>query len=324
MWGRFLESGEYSDFEVVCSGREFQVHRIIICPRSSYFRNICKENFKEGITKRLELADEDPNVFQAVLTFLYTGIYETAWVSGNEEIGKDSVDLPSPDSSSSSQKLREEGGGEESCSSSLDSENDEEMRRRTKPATTSDILAHVQLYASGDKFDIMELVNVSSRMFQNQLKSTPCVQLDLAAIIRAVYQWTRANDTGLRPILIDYCVQNLDQLIEREDIADVLSESGEFSWQLLRSFKGEADLRSRKAAEDQRTAVIESKRIESQQLKDSLLKLQKRDTHLMELMATHHNCRNCGRIFGASPQVYGPASDRVMLRCKGCYTKHTT
>lgn len=90
MWGRYLESGEYSDFLVTCANREFHVHRLVICPRSSYFRLMCKDNFKEGITQKLELVDEDPDVFQSVLTFLYTGIYETCKITGSEEIGNSS------------------------------------------------------------------------------------------------------------------------------------------------------------------------------------------------------------------------------------------
>jgi hypothetical protein len=320
MWGRFLESGEYSDFLIVCGGREFHVHRVIICPRSSYFRLMCKENFKEGITKRLELTDEDPDVFQAVLTFLYTGIYETDKIAGSEESGE------FQDSSLSYSEINNDEDSppaEGSCGSSVDSENDEEGRRKGRPGTTADILAHVHLYASGDKFDIRDLKEVSSKMFRNQLTCTPAKDLDIAAIIRAIYQSTPRNDAGLRPILIDYCVQNLDQLLVRPEIATVLAEFGECAWELLRSYKDEADLRSRKAVEDQRTAVLEIKRAESQHLKESLTKLQKRDTHLMEMLVSHHNCRNCGKVFGASPQVYGPISDKVMIRCKGCYTKHS-
>jgi hypothetical protein len=179
------------------------------------------------------------------------------------------------------------------------------------------------MYASGDKFDIRDLKEVSSKMFRNQLNRTPADNLSMPSIIRAVYTSTPHNDASLRPVLIEYCVQNLSMLLLQEDMAEVLSEFGECAFELLRSYKDEADLRSRKAVEDQRTAVLEIKKAESQQLRESLAKLQKRDTHLMEMLASHHNCRNCGKVFGSSPQVYGPLSDRVMLRCKGCYTKHS-
>ncbi|GAM42787.1 BTB/POZ domain protein [Talaromyces pinophilus] len=305
MWGRYLESGEYSDFLVTCANREFHVHRLVICPRSSYFRLMCKDNFKEGITQKLELVDEDPDVFQSVLTFLYTGIYETCKITGSEEIES----APST---------------ERSCNSSEDSENDDENQHQGgRPATTEDILAHVQLYASGDKFDIRDLKEVSSKMFRNQLNRTSVEKLDVPDIIRAVYTSTPHNDAALRPVLIDYCVQNLNALLVQPGMAEVLSDFGECAFEILRSYKDEADLRSRKAVEDQRTAVLEIKKAESQQLRESLAKLQKRDTHLMEMLASHHNCRNCGKVFGAGPQVYGPMSDRVMLRCKGCYTKHS-
>ncbi len=179
------------------------------------------------------------------------------------------------------------------------------------------------MYASGDKFDIRDLKEVASKMFRNHVNRTPVDKLDMPAIIRAVYTSTAHNDASLRPVLIDYCVQNLSMLLPQAAMAEVLSEFGECTFELLRSYKDEADLRSRKAVEDQRTAVLEIKKAESQQLRESLAKLQKRDTHLMEMLASHHNCRNCGKVFGSSPQVYGPMSDRVRLRCKGCYTKHS-
>lgn len=214
---------------------------------------------------------------------------------------------------------------DQTCNSSEDSENDDENQHKAggRPATTEDILAHVQLYASGDKFDIRDLKEVSSKMFRNQLHRTSVEKLDVPDIIRAVYTSTPHNDAALRPVLIDYCVQNLNALLVQPGMAEVLSDFGECAFEILRSYKDEADLRSRKAVEDQRTAVLEIKKAESQQLRESLAKLQKRDTHLMEMLASHHNCRNCGKVFGAGPQVYGPMSDRVMLRCKGCYTKHS-
>ncbi|KAH8698628.1 BTB/POZ protein [Talaromyces proteolyticus] len=302
MWGRYLESGEYSDFLVTCGSRDFHVHRLVICHKSSYFRMLCKDNFKEGITQKLELVDEDPDVFQAVLTFLYTGIYETDKIAGSAEL-----------------EIPPEG----SCGSSVDSENDEENHRKGRPATTEDLVAHIQLYASGDKFDIRDLKDVSSKMFRNQLMRTPVENLDVPQIIQAVYTCTPLNDASLRPVLIDYCVQNLSTLLTQPEMASVLADMGQCAFELLRAYKDEADLRSRKAVEDQRTAVLEIKKAESQQLRESLAKLQKRDTHLMEILASHHNCRNCGKVFGGAPQVYGPMSDRVMLRCKACYTKHS-
>lgn len=311
MWGRFLESGEYSDFLISCGDREFKVHRIILCPRSSYFRLLCKENFMEGLTKRLDLVDEDPDVFQAVLTYLYTGIYETVKIEGEDE-------NPTAEKPNEIRPVESSSG----ASSSGDSETDDENRRAGGPATTAGILAHVQLYASGDRFDIRDLKDLSSKMFRSQLLRTPCDQLDVSTIIRAVYQSTHGHDNGLRPTLIEYCVQNLDQLIRQAEIAEVLAEFGQCSWDLLRSYKDEADLRSRKAVEDQRTAVLASKKAESQQMKEALAKLQKRDTHLMELLVSHHNCRNCGKVFGATGQVHGQTDDKVRLRCKGCYTAH--
>lgn len=41
-----FESSKYSDFTIRCRGKEFKVHRIILCPRSTFFAAACDGDFK--------------------------------------------------------------------------------------------------------------------------------------------------------------------------------------------------------------------------------------------------------------------------------------
>ena len=41
-----LQSGQYSDLTVKCEAREWKVHRLVICPRSGFFENACKNDFE--------------------------------------------------------------------------------------------------------------------------------------------------------------------------------------------------------------------------------------------------------------------------------------
>lgn len=83
-WDQFLSTGEFSDFTIVCGGSEWKVHRVILCAQSQYFRVICKECYWEGTSRRLELKEEDPDVIQAVLSFLYTDDYETDGIGDSQ------------------------------------------------------------------------------------------------------------------------------------------------------------------------------------------------------------------------------------------------
>jgi hypothetical protein len=41
-----FKSGTYSDMTVVSGGREFKVHQLIICPRSTFFAAACNGSFQ--------------------------------------------------------------------------------------------------------------------------------------------------------------------------------------------------------------------------------------------------------------------------------------
>ena len=44
-----LQSGEYSDFTITCRGKEFKVHKMMICCESDFFKKCCEGNFKVGV-----------------------------------------------------------------------------------------------------------------------------------------------------------------------------------------------------------------------------------------------------------------------------------
>lgn len=43
---RLLQSAKYSDLVLACKGREFSVHRAVVCPHSSFFDNACSGGFE--------------------------------------------------------------------------------------------------------------------------------------------------------------------------------------------------------------------------------------------------------------------------------------
>ncbi|KAE9985017.1 hypothetical protein EG328_008007 [Venturia inaequalis] len=75
---RLLETGEHSDLVLRCSdGKEFRVHKGILCAQSQFFRKACNpEHFKEGRENLVELTIGDSSIISLLLSFLYTTNFE--------------------------------------------------------------------------------------------------------------------------------------------------------------------------------------------------------------------------------------------------------
>ncbi|KAF4442556.1 hypothetical protein FACUT_1868 [Fusarium acutatum] len=71
---KLLFDGAYSDISIVCRGREFKVHRAIVCTQCEWFGEAFTTPPKKRTIRSVTL-DEDPEVFQHLLEFLYTGTY---------------------------------------------------------------------------------------------------------------------------------------------------------------------------------------------------------------------------------------------------------
>lgn len=89
---RALVSGKYQDMVVRCESREWKVHRVILCASSEYFSKACEDTFevctpfhvsksslirrKEGISGEINLQEDDPEMVDNMLRFLYTSDYQ--------------------------------------------------------------------------------------------------------------------------------------------------------------------------------------------------------------------------------------------------------
>lgn len=56
------------------SQRLFAAHEDVLC-HSPYFAHLCRQQYFETSTKRIDLPDEEPEVFSSVLEYMYKGDY---------------------------------------------------------------------------------------------------------------------------------------------------------------------------------------------------------------------------------------------------------
>lgn len=49
-----LQTGEFSDFVLTVDGRDFKIHRSVVCPQSTMLRHLCASNFKVSNSSLVE------------------------------------------------------------------------------------------------------------------------------------------------------------------------------------------------------------------------------------------------------------------------------
>lgn len=68
-------SEEGSDLTIICRGREFKVHKHIICPKSDIISNKCKAKMREGRTGVMVHDEFDDHTVERMISWAYMGDY---------------------------------------------------------------------------------------------------------------------------------------------------------------------------------------------------------------------------------------------------------
>ncbi|XP_051030812.1 speckle-type POZ protein-like [Phodopus roborovskii] len=71
--GELWEKSLFTDCCLVVAGQEFWAHKAILAARSAVFRAMFQRDSEESRTNRLEIHDLEPQVFEAMMGFIYTG-----------------------------------------------------------------------------------------------------------------------------------------------------------------------------------------------------------------------------------------------------------
>ena len=71
-----LRSEKYSDLTIVCQGRQFKVHKAILCPKSELISKMCDIDAQELKTGTIEDKDFDDDTMERMIDFAYAKNYE--------------------------------------------------------------------------------------------------------------------------------------------------------------------------------------------------------------------------------------------------------
>lgn len=93
---QLLESGLLSDVTLHVGNREFKVHRNILANSCDYFNAMFTGGLKESTQKIIKITDVTPEIFEAILKFIYSGEFpdDLAPIAKDLLIAADKYNLP--------------------------------------------------------------------------------------------------------------------------------------------------------------------------------------------------------------------------------------
>lgn len=74
--GKLLSSEKYSDLTIVCQGRQFKVHKAILCPQSDVISRLCDIDMAEKRSGVIEHEEFDADTLQRMIDFAYKKEYD--------------------------------------------------------------------------------------------------------------------------------------------------------------------------------------------------------------------------------------------------------
>ncbi|KAG8162598.1 hypothetical protein KVR01_008363 [Diaporthe batatas] len=80
-----LKSGNFADAVIICKGKTWKVHRLILRSGCVWFDKAFANNWKEAQTGRVQLQDQQPEQIDDLLKFIYTGRF-TPHLASNAKV----------------------------------------------------------------------------------------------------------------------------------------------------------------------------------------------------------------------------------------------
>ncbi|KAM0289595.1 hypothetical protein ACHAO9_005877 [Fusarium lateritium] len=130
-----VETGQFSDFTLVCDGHEFKLHQVLVCPQSPVIAAALCGGFEEAASKIITVNEFDISTVRYMISFLYTGGYRVETESEGSPIPCDEQFQDEADSSS------------QPCSESEAMENE----------NADTILSHLRVNAIADYYNVENL-----------------------------------------------------------------------------------------------------------------------------------------------------------------------
>ncbi|TPX17066.1 uncharacterized protein E0L32_012279 [Thyridium curvatum] len=172
-------------------GRLFAAHEDVLC-QSPFFEALCKGQYLEAQTKRIALPEEEPEVFSAVLEYLYKGDYYPRLLHNKHRNSWELEDSDPRQTPHASPNLTENGGGRAGASPYVPSAVEATVYLASEG---QHLLRDTVIYCAAERYGLEELKRLALR--KQGLQSG----IDVGTILRSAqycYAHTPDSDSRLR------------------------------------------------------------------------------------------------------------------------------
>ncbi|TLD28393.1 hypothetical protein PspLS_03129, partial [Pyricularia sp. CBS 133598] len=154
-----LRNGELTDLTITCQDQTFNVHCTILSAQSDFFRVACSGNFKEALTGRINLPEDDPAILEILVEYVYRGQFPSDLISRAASHLRDSLMLGKSSHSLANDMDRSTSAEDGSTSVRLAKERNSSYGYKlwihAKELTTAKV--HSQIYLLADKYQVPSL-----------------------------------------------------------------------------------------------------------------------------------------------------------------------
>ncbi|KAL2062698.1 hypothetical protein VTL71DRAFT_5770 [Oculimacula yallundae] len=201
-----LKSEKYSDLQILCEGKVFNVHRAIVCTRSKVLAAMMDTGFEESVSRQIKLVEDDSEVISEVIRYIYTNRYGVT-----RDISQDASKSAAARASTSTEATGE-------WIDELDG---------------APLVFHTKVYIAADKYDVPALKILATEKFEKAVKLLWETEA-FSQAARLLWENTMASDRLLRDVVAQVSRKNLKILLDRAEFTDLLEARGDFCLDVLR------------------------------------------------------------------------------------------
>ncbi|PVH79551.1 hypothetical protein DL98DRAFT_216253 [Cadophora sp. DSE1049] len=213
--------GKYSDLLIKCKGKEFRVHRAVVCLQSKPLADAIDGRFKEATTGEIDLDGNELDIVECMLQFMYNRDYSD---------GRDN-DVGTTPSTSLSVSVNTQGAP--SSNSSLPSSGFTPTAKSLSEVKGA-LLTNTKVYIIGDQLQVPELKTLSMKKYE-EVVSAGWNSASFVASLKLLYEETMENDRLLKDVVIKTAGEHVKDLCDRGEFVTLCKEKGEIAFDVLKA-----------------------------------------------------------------------------------------
>ncbi|KAI5368042.1 Putative BTB/POZ domain-containing protein [Septoria linicola] len=323
-------SEQYSDMTISCGGRNFPLHRAVVCSQSDLLARQIDSAFKESLGV-IEHNHFGPEVIQRMIQFLYTRLYAVPSVQVLAESTSSAL-TSTPTSAADADTTT-------NASSTVATTAKEHHEEENDYLPLNEILIlHVEMAAAGNYFHIESLKQKAAEMFKTALEAHPWEKQGFPALLDCVYAQPKSEDRGMREAVLQVARKHAHALSQRQDFVATVDNSphlGEFCAALTYAVVDDRQLEEKRYEVVRKDLSRQVERLE-RQLQDATdaIETEQEASHaaekdlgtVIQILQELKHCRHTGcasPIAVVAERGGQHGQGEMMIRCQKCGTKHT-